>query len=195
MDNDIIGNQILRSLLSGCDVPVTGEMELCDQLAAQCLDALPVMLMVLGPRSESVFFNRAAYCYFGPQLAWVKTLAQREQLVHSDDLDAKRATLEKMRQTGQNVSVDLRVIRADYAPRWHRLHITPLFDKIARIVGSLVTAIDIHEHYRGTGVAGRGFAEPIGKPVSGPEIAAEAAFGTAPGLVSSRRLGLPESAY
>jgi len=116
-----------------------------DVVMAQCLDALPEAIFVLNPTGKTVFFNRAAYRYFGPGIDWSRSPEERDHLFHPDDRGPRREARERALKQGLRTRHSVRAVRIDYAPRWQSVELTPLFDRNAMIIGAVVRMTDIHE--------------------------------------------------
>ena len=112
---------------------------------AQCFDALPSPIAMTNASGLITFYNRAAFQYYGPRIAWAKTPAERDPLFHPNDLPRRRAARDRVLRQGERVRVELRALRVDYRHRWHLFDLTPLFDAAARVFGMLIVMTDIHD--------------------------------------------------
>ncbi len=116
-----------------------------DRLMAQCLDALPELIEMTDARGQAVFFNRAAFQYFGPGIVWPK---EQDRLCHPDDHEARREARDKVLRRGVRARVAWRAVRFDYTPRWHLCDLTPLFDQRALVTGMLIRMTDFQDQPR-----------------------------------------------
>lgn len=155
MSISIGGDRCLAGLLSEAGRPSSPDIEFCDTVMAQCLDALPIMLWVTNVRGGITFHNRAAYQYHGPRIALGTLPYERADLFHHEDFPLKNAARERVLRTGLDVRVNLRTIRYDYTPRWHAFHLTPLFGKASMIMGLLIAMTDIHHQHDAPRPGGR----------------------------------------
>lgn len=145
MTGKAVGDRFPGALLSGMGRTGAPGFAACDTLTAQCLDAMPILIKIVNTMNRIVFYNRAAYQYFGPRIAWARSPPESDELFHLDDRETKRLSKEKVLRRGLAVRVDLRAIRFDYVARWHAFDATPLFDTSQMVTGMLIRMTDIQD--------------------------------------------------
>lgn len=114
-------------------------------LLAQCFDAMPSPIKTMNKTGLITFYNRAAFQYFGPRIAWARSPAERDSLFHPNDLPRRKAARERVLHHGESIRVELRAMRFDYCYRWHAFDLTPLFAAASTVSGLLVVMTDIHD--------------------------------------------------
>jgi hypothetical protein len=138
MDDQASRDRHPAAVLSELGCPRGPALEYCDTLLAQCFDAMPYGVKVMNAAAKVVFYNRAAYEYFGPRIVWARLPHERDHLFHPDDLPARCAARERVLRDGLSVRVPVRAIRYDYTMHWYTFDLTPLFDKASMVTGALV---------------------------------------------------------
>ena len=154
MNDAFIGGGFSASTLLDMNRDDAPDLVFRDTLAAQCFDALPSVIKIMNAAGRIVFYNRAAFQYYGPRIAWARWPHECDDLFHGDDQEARRLAREKVFRLGVGVRVDLRTIRFDYTPRWHEFDLTPLFDSRQLVAGILIRMTDIQDRRRETAAAG-----------------------------------------
>ncbi len=148
MNDAATGARLSRTVLSELRHAGKPDLASCDALAAQCFDALPNPIKIMNAAEHIVFYNRAAFQYFGPRVAWARSPGECDQLFHHEDHIARRQAREKVLKHGVPLRIDLRAIRFDYVPIWHEFDLTPLFDASQKVTGVLVRMTNIEEPRR-----------------------------------------------
>lgn len=143
-----VDNRFSGSVLSRLGHAEKPDLASCDALAAQCFDALPDPIKIMNAQGGIAFYNRAAFKYFGPRIAWAHLPHERDPLFHHEDLDVRRKARDKAFRLAVPVCVELRAIRYDYVARWHAFNITPLFDAGQTVTGVLIRMTDIENEPR-----------------------------------------------
>ncbi len=157
MNDAAIGGGLPASVMLDMNREGAPDLVSCATFATQCFDALPNVIKIMNAAGRIVFYNRAAFQYYGPRIAWARLPHECDDLFHRDDQAARRLAREKVFRLGVGVRVDLRTIRFDYTPRWHEFDHTPLFDSRQLVAGILIRMTDIQDRPRET-AAPDGFA-------------------------------------
>lgn len=140
MRPSVAGERFLASWVSASGYVGSPDVDLCDTLMAQCLDALPLAIWITNAGGGIAFYNRAAYRYYGPRIALPGAPGH---LFHHDDFDTSQAAGRRAVRTGLSIGLDVRALRYDHTPFWHALHFTPLFGKTSMVNGLLTTMTGI----------------------------------------------------
>ena len=94
------GDRFLGTLLTA--IGSERDVDLCDSWLAQCLDAMPNLVEMTDTYGGTVFLNRAALDYFGPEKTWAKTAAERDCcFYHPEDRNLKRDARTRVSQRNQ----------------------------------------------------------------------------------------------
>ena len=110
-------------------------------------DALPQMLWTARDDGTLEFYNRQWRTYTG--VALEESLSSGwEPVVHPDDLDAVRTSFAEGRRTGQSITVEARLRRADGAYRWHLCYAVPVHDAEGAIGRWIGTGTDVEDRKR-----------------------------------------------
>jgi len=110
-------------------------------------DAMPQMLWTTRDDGTLDFYNRQWRDYTGLGLEEIIRWGW-ERVVHPEDLEAVRASFAEGRRTGQPITVEARLRRADGGHRWHLCHAVPVHDAAGAVGRWIGTGTDVEDRKR-----------------------------------------------
>jgi formate hydrogenlyase transcriptional activator len=110
----------------------------------QIIDNIPGLVSTAGARGEVAFNNRQILEYFGKTNEEIKDWS-RIGIVHPDDLPGVIEAWTKSIETGQDLDIEARLLRADGVHRWFQIRAIPARDTEGKISDWYVLLSDIDD--------------------------------------------------
>src|SRR6185437_8631906 len=100
--------------------PLRSEAARRDRVGIGVVDSMPALVVVMDPNGEFRYISEAYRRYTGLSLREARDW-ENHQVIHPDDYDAAMQRWAVALETGDPLSSDMRLRRADGVYRWHRV--------------------------------------------------------------------------
>ena len=127
--------------------PLRSEAARRDRVGIGVVDSMPALVVVMDPNGEFRYISEAYRRYTGLSLREARDW-ENHQVIHPDDYDAAMQRWAVALETGDPLSSDMRLRRADGVYRWHRVSGLAMRDGNDTITRWITVSIDIDEAKR-----------------------------------------------